>query len=449
MKKALKIIKQSDYEAPPRQGEGDIFSSISAERNPPKEDNLTIAMRKSRGYALIIVIIIILVLALLSSLLISMVLSEFKISKSQEAGTGAFYVASSGTEEAIWLVQNNETYKTNLEEGTFDASNGDFGHDPAFDNTRYNVSIRSTDRGQADVTSTGYYTLGSQTSRRIVKTKIFKAINPNPIADNNIFTADDIDFIMSIVNINGGGLFSNEDIDIPGPFTRVTVEGDASAVDRINANWPGTLTAAALHATNYPPAPDPIDFPMVDFNDYYDKADAIYTKDEFEDIMWANQNLVINDDITYITMAPTNTLKIRGNQSITINGLLVIDGNIDVGSQFCWNGGPGPRRCGFSNITVNHTEGKPSGIIVKGDVEFSIWTGAVNIEGLLYGMDDLILTSLPYEFNVVGGFIGRRFFCVSVWQTINITYDEDIIRTGLGTPTFSPVVQIEHWEEQY
>ncbi len=64
-------------------------------------------------------------------------------------------------------------------------------------------------------------------------------------------------------------------------------------------------------------------------------------------------------------------------------------------------------------------------------------------------MDDLRLTSLPQEFNVVGGFIGRRFFCTSLWNTMNITYDEEIITTGLGQPTFSPVVQIEHWEEQY
>jgi len=425
MEKALKTIRESNF-------------------------NLSLAIKKSRGFALAIVIVIVFVLGLLTTILISIVLSEYKISKSQEAGSGAFYIAQAGIEEAMWLVQNNQTYKNHLEDGTFDGVNGNFSRDPALtDSSRYQVTVTSTDLGAADIISTGYFTLGPQTSRRVIKTKIFKAINPNPVGENNIFTADDIDFIMSIVNINGGGLFSNEDIDIPGPFTRVTVEGDASAVEEINTPWPGTLTAAARHATNYPPAPDPIDFPMVDFDDYYDKADVIYTKDEFEDLMWANQNLVINDDITYITMAPTNTLKLRGNQSLTVNGLLVIDGNIDVGANFCWKGGAGSPRCGFDDITVNHTVGKPSGIIVKGDVEFSIWTGAVNLEGLFYGMDDLIMTSLPYEFNVTGGFIGRRFFCTSIWQTINITYDEEMINTGLGGPTFSPVVEIEHWEEEY
>lgn len=422
---AFKIIKQSNY-------------------------NLTQAVKKARGFGLVVVLIIIFVLGILTTLLIAIVISEYKISKSQEAGTGAFYVAEAGIEEAMWLVQHNQTYKDHLEDATFDGVNGNFSRDPALgSSSRYEVSFLSTNVGAAQITSTGYFDLGPQTSRRIIRTRIFKAINPNPIQDNNIFTADDIDFIMTIVNIFGGGIFSNEDIDVPGPASLITVEGDASAVEEINTPWPDTLVAAARHATNYPPAADPIDFPIVDFDDYYDRADAVYTKDEFEDLMWANQNLVINDDITYITMAPTNTLKIRGNQSLTINGLLVIDGNIDIGGQLCWNGGPGPHRCGLDNITVNHTEGKPSGIIVKGDVEFSIWTGAVDIHGLLYGMDEVIMTSLPQEFNIVGGFIGRRFFCTSIWQTINITYDEEIINTGLGPQQFSPVVEVEHWEEEY
>jgi hypothetical protein len=406
--------------------------------------------RHRPGFALTVVLVITLVLALLVTLLITIVISEYKIAKSQEAGTGAFYIAEAGAEEALWLVQNNQTYKNHLEDGTFDQTNGDFSHNPALlPNSRYEVSIRSTNRGAASITTTGYYTLGPQTSKRTIKTKIFKSLNPNPIGEHDIFTADDIDVLMSIINIHGGGIFSNRDIDIPGPASLVTVEKDASAVNRISLAHEDVLQAANKYATNYPPAPDPIDFPMVDFDDYRSKATIIYTKEEFEDLMWANQDLTLNNDITYITMAPTDFLRIRGDQHLTINGVLVIDGSIKIGQWLCWKGGPGPQRCGLSDITVNHTVGKASGIIVKGDIDFNLFTGNINIQGLLYGNDQLSITSLPQEFNITGGLIGRRFFCTSLWQGINITYDEDIIRTGLGTPIFSPVIQIEHWEEQY
>jgi hypothetical protein len=408
---------------------------------------------KPKAFALSIVMVITLVLALLATLLIAIVVSEYKITKSQESGTAAFYIAEAGTEETIWLVQNNPTYKTHLEQGTFDANNGDFAHNPGLTaNSRYEVNIRSTDRGAADVTATGYYTLGSQTSKRTIKTKIFKALNPSPVADSNIFTADDIDIFMSRMNIINGGIFSNQDIDvglIPHDGTLVNVDGPANAVEDIHIVHEGIFVASEYHAENYPPAPDPVDFPMVDFTDYQTRANQVYTKEQFEDLMWANQNLTINNDITYITMAPTNTLKIRGNQTLTINGLIVIDGSIDVGGQLCWKGGAGSPRCGLDNISINHTVGKPSGIIVRGDVEFSLWAGSVNVQGLFYGMDEIRITSLPHQFDIVGGLIGRRFLCISLWQGINITYDDEIIRTGLGAPEFSPVVQIEHWEEQY
>lgn len=405
--------------------------------------------KQKRGFALFVVIIIMVVLGIMTTLLITIVLSEYKVSKSQEAGTGAFYVAEAGVEEVVWKVQNNSTYKDNLEDGTFTDANGDFSRNDIFGaGTSYEVSVRSTDRGAATITSTGTYQLANQNSQRVIKTKIFKALNPNPIGNNSLFTSDDIDILMSIVNFYDGGIFSNEDIDVPGPASRVNVEGNASAVGSIHLNG-DSLVAESYNATNYPPAADPIDFPMVDFDELKANADAIYTKDEFEDLMWANPDLTLNNDITYITMSPTDFLNIQGGQSITTNGVIVIDGGLKYGVHLCWNGGPGPRRCGLSNLTVNHTVGKASGFLVKGDLDFDMFVGDINIEGLLYAYDELTITSVTNSFNVHGGFIARRFFCVSVWQAVNVYFDEEIVGIGLGNPEFSPIVQVEHWEEEY
>jgi len=37
----------------------------------------------------------------------------------------------------------------------------------------------------------------------------------------------------------------------------------------------------------------------------------------------------------------------------------------------------------------------------------------------------------------------------SVWQGINITFDNEVISYTIGNPQYAPVVTVEHWEEEY
>ncbi len=53
--------------------------------------------------------------------------------------------------------------------------------------------------------------------------------------------------------------------------------------------------------------------------------------------------------------------------------------------------------------------------------------------------------------------MGRKLRFNSIWQWLNVTLDNDIILYGLGykidgitiNPMFSPIINIEHWEETY
>jgi hypothetical protein len=82
----------------------------------------------------------------------------------------------------------------------------------------------------------------------------------------------------------------------------------------------------------------------------------------------------------------------------------------------------------------------------------------MDIRGLLYASDEIKFVSLPWLFRVYGGIIGRKFSVISIWASLNVHLDNTIITEAIwggsqppegGTPPFSPVVTIEHWEESY
>jgi prepilin-type N-terminal cleavage/methylation domain-containing protein len=102
---------------------------------------------------------------------------------------------------------------------------------------------------------------------------------------------------------------------------------------------------------------------------------------------------------------------------------------------------------------------RPSGILAKRKINFGMHSSfeEINIEGIIYSNDQIGISSVPDVFNIKGAIIGRKLDFISLWSGINITLDNDIILYSLGyminntpiTPTFSPVVNIEHWEEAY
>jgi len=125
----------------------------------------------------------------------------------------------------------------------------------------------------------------------------------------------------------------------------------------------------------------------------------------------------------------------------------VVGRDLNVGHSLC----RGFFRCGLSSLRVNHADGQAAGVLAKRKINFETWSGAINVTGAIYANDQLSLLSFPvsFSFNVTGGLIARKLTFTSVWVPLNIYYNNIILSEALGAAEFSPVITVEHWEEEY
>ncbi|MBZ9578095.1 hypothetical protein KJA13_03665 [Patescibacteria group bacterium] len=389
------------------------------------------------------------------------------------------------------------------------------------DGSSYQVTIQNSACGRGKIISTSTLSLpNGKTAQRIVKTTVFKAL-ASPVGDSAILSggsSENVDIKFSKLRINDGNLFSNHNLDIKGASTVEVydnpatpddpetpeiedLEGQVLAVGNLNKSSASTLAAEATCTKNVCtekclPAgsgcpPDSLSLPLVDFDSpgplpcYSFKCRAqaaedslecevlcngascttqpnkcVYSTSEFEDLLWEvgeGGTLTLNNVITYVT----GNIDLRGGRHLVVKGALVADDNIKIGEKYSWTRG-GQKDEGFSQITIiQPTAQSPSGLLTKRKIDFGLFSSFpadLDIEGVIYANDEVSFVSIPdTSFDVKGGIIARKLSLVSLWQWLNITLDDDIIRYGLGyridseeiKPTFSPVITIDHWEESY
>lgn len=402
-----------------------------------------------KGITLILSILLMSLILFLGIYFLSFSVIEDRISKSHAQTLQAYYLAEAGLHEMIFKLKNDETYKTNFEDDpswteTFTTNN------PFYGDTSYEVIIQNTSEAHGEISAVGIINLPNETAvQRIVETKVFKALGQSPVADSSEYADGNVNISASIVNFYNGSALSNNDFTVNVGST-VNIDNDLKAVNNFIKSWTSTVNVnGIIYAKNYdPPGPaEEIEMPAIDFDSiatssYKNMADVVYTESEFENLMKDNQNLTLNDPITYVR----GDIKLRGGQNLTINGLLAVERDLKVGYKYCWEG-----RCGMSSIIVNHTEGQPSGILAKRKINFEVWAGNVNIQGIVYANDELNIVGFPldFTFDVHGGLISRKLTITSTWQPINIYYDNALLVEVLGATEFSPVINVEHWEEEY
>ncbi|MFA4940989.1 MAG: hypothetical protein WC582_00090 [Patescibacteria group bacterium] len=404
-------------------------------------------IKNNKGVAIIMTILLMSLILFLSLYFLSFSLTEKKISHSQSSGEKTYYLAEAGIAEMVWRLKNNEDYKNNFESNSSWATSFTRNNPFGADSGSYTVSITNTSRAHGEISSVGTIGVGDSISQRVIKTVVYKALGQSGVEDSTVYADGNIDITAGIVNFRNGSAYSNNIFNL-NLGSDITVDSDLKAAGNYNKSWTSTdHIAGSIYAHNYPPEPDPISMPAIDFDSvspasYKNIADVIYTSAEFEDLMEDNQDLILNNPITYVD----GDVELRGGQSLTVNGLLVVGRDFIVGSGYCWSW-----RCGNNSITVNHTEGEPSGILAKRKIYFKLWTGNIDISGLVYANDQLDILSFPlgFNFDVVGGLISRKLTITSVWQPINITHNNDYLVEVLGATDFSPVITVEHWEEEY
>lgn len=405
-------------------------------------------LKQENGIALLVTLLIMFLILFLGIYVLNFSLTETKIANSQINGEKTYYLAEAGIQEMVWKLKNNTEYEQNFETNptwttTFTRNN------PFGDNSgSYTTTITNNSLAHGTITSTGTIDIGNnKTSQRIIKTYIYRAIGQTNMGDNGGYADGNIDISASRVNFYNGNAHSNNKFTV-NRFCAVNIDQDLNAVGQYTKNWPTIVNVGGtIHSSNYPPAPDPIAMPAIDFdsddpNSYKNKATVVYTEAEFENLIENNHNLTLNDPITYVI----GNIDLQRDQNLTINGLLVVSNDITIGSSNDYQ-----HRSGYSSVIINHSIGQQSGLFAKRKIIFSIFAGDINIAGLVYANDQMSVLSFPTSnnFTITGGLVSRKLTITSLYRIINIYYDNDILSDAFLATQFSPTITVEHWEEEY
>lgn len=393
------------------------------------------------GFLLISTMIILSVMIVIVNFYLNGIIQEEKINYILQNETQAYYLAESGVQEAFWKLQNDSDWKQHFEDNqNWQAS---FNRSSALiPNGSYEVDIANTDRAAAIITATSTIAVYGTNIQRVVQTSVFKALNQLPTNNIAIFSDGDIASLGTRLDVTGGDIFTNKNITLVF-FSDWNILGNASAVNAIDTYLGSELTANNQFDKDHPPVPAQILMPQIDFdssdqNSLKSLADQTYTAGQFSQLLKDSPNTTLNG-ITYVT----GNVHIKNGDQLTINGALIADGSLSVG-----NGG---EKRGAAILNVNHTIPR-SGIMVKKNIIIGGFATRFTVNGLVYAGSNFRLQD-GLERDVVasttGGIIAQSVNFYTAWDSVFLNYNQTYVNDALGTPLFSPVLLINHWEEEY
>ncbi len=416
----------------------------------------------NKGVALIVVMLLMFLMLSLAFYFLSFSLTEEKMANSQEWGVKTYHLAEAGVAEMLWKLKNNETYKTNfMNDADWEKTisrNEPFGEEGTF----YEVTIRNIDKGKGEITATGTIEIANdQISRRVVKSKVYKAIPADDSATSTLdlheaalFAEEEIAISHSEVEI-GGSLYSGDDIHINGFGTDVYVSGDLKAVDRFFKSFGAEVNVSGtiMDSHDYPPAPEEVEMPTVSFDEddpdsFKNRADFVYSEDEFEDLMDnADGSLTFGTDSSPKIIYVIGDIIFDDDLDVNIYGALVAEGDIYVGK----GSGFFSLVCNdeHTSLSINFVDGYPAGLIAKNDITFGFCLEDKGIESVIYAGKQVVIKNFTNSIDVTGGIFGRTIDIFSAWNDMDMNYNEDIIESTLYTTEYAPVIKVEHWEEEY
>jgi len=445
---------------------------------------------RQQGTLLIIALLALGILTLLGIYFLTFNITESRISKSQKIAIQTYYLAEAGINEAIWKLKNDPQWSTDFT--TIPACEdweASFTRTPAMvSNGSYQVSIKNLSCGNGIIIATSTLDLPKGKAQRVVKTKVFKA-ESNPVSEYAIFTggASENMYIKFTdpLDVYNGNLFSNNNINIKWS-SKVNVNDDKKALanGNINISVSSELNATSSCAKNICESgcvastecpPGQIGMPLIDFdsassNSYLEKAkssdcslirtdgklNCVFTSQEFEKLMWDNypQLSLPTSTVAYVT----GDINIRAGQELKVSGVLVADRDINIGKDNCWNRPEPPfTRCGFCQLKVYRPgipeDDEPAGILAKRKINggnfLGFGTHALYAEGLIYASDEMKFSGALAPVEIHGGIAVRKLTFSSMWNNVNIYLEPDVIIDTFSESSYSPVITIDHWEEEY
>lgn len=378
-----------------------------------------------KGVALISVLIVASLLAFLGIGFVFIMVAESKISQTQITASQAHYLAEAGAQKAIWQLNNDAEWKKDFEDG-------DLFEELKLTNELYpgdeiKIEVKSLSPGKAEIESSATY----KKAKRKVMVKVFKALGePEELETLGLFTNYETSAVFSDAEIKSGSLQANTDLNLM-VFSEFNVEGTASA-NKINVD----LTSELLAQEIIEGAP-PILMPALDFDNYKQKADLVYSVEDFASLLAANPVL---NGIIYVTGSEYCLIDIERKQTLTINGFLLTDCAVHLADK---------GEFGYTKLIINNSPGQPSGLASKGSLVIQPLTSQFNVSGLIYTLKDVAINGPISDFDINGGLISKSLMIINQLNKLNITYNEAVIKQTLGDSYDSPMIIMEHWEEEY
>ncbi len=403
------------------------------------------------GYVLISVLVIMIVMLVITFFLADALFSEVSIARNQKATTLSFNLAEAGVSEAIWRIQNDSgaknTFLNSVDGQTIIPEKS------LFANGSYSVIIQNTALGTATISSTGIYSFGLRSAQRKIVQNVAQATYPPPFPyDSAIFSSPaggtstgDLEFSTARLQIFGGSLLSGRDLLIT-QNSDISVEKTIQYTRNLKIKDSNVKCSCSINGDGAPKCSEAPDcsitvnssspqMPEIDFEAYKAVAKV--------------QNQYFNNAADFLNLIPTNgqptvfngvvyvddSFDIDNNRNLVMNGVLVSYGTINIGN----NNTDG-------TLLLQNPGNKVSGVLVNKKLE-------INSRGKFSG-SGLVWTGLAIDFNssenavdLIGGILGRRTYINN--RTVTIYFDSETINNTLANPTASPVIEINHWEEEY
>lgn len=396
-------------------------------------------LKSESGFILVTTILVMALMMLTAIYAVNFTVTELKISTSQSVASKTYYLAEAGVNELIWKIQNDTATGQDFLNGTLDASN-DIIRTNVFgdNNATYQVSAINTVPAEAWIIATSTYNIAGHTSRRVVKYYISQATGTGTNWNYSIFAGGkgsqqngNFTFTGSglVLVANGGRLHANQDLKVQGSEIVVN-DGVVSASNNILTVSGGILTLNNSSQSAPTSTIDvlPIDFDSASATSWKNRATTVYTKDQFKNL-------------------PNNT---------TLNGIIYVNGDAEIiGKNMTINGVLVANEIKITlsgkTFKVNPDPTYGGGLLSKGDLKITTSGGTVTVGGLIYSSDDLEISSSGTTFVINGGIAGFDAQVNSSGGAITLNYVPENFQKVVD-PSYNtnpPVIQIDHWEEQY
>lgn len=449
-------------------------------------------LKSSEGVILILALIALAVLSFLTIYFTVFSLGETKMTSSFGLSSSAYYLAESGIQEAIFKLKTEPSFREAFE--TLPSP-----EDPLCSNWfiapfslqsnlveggSYEVFIQNMGCAQAIITATStVIARNGQKAQRVVKTKVFKAMG-SALDDFSLFTGGAGENIsiqtVNPLHIYSGDLFSNNNILVK-LFSDVETSGKVLAVRNINVQSFSQLSAIKCAANvcdsgcdSADCPPEEIAMPSLDFDSTSpasllskaqnsdcssirsdSKTNCLFSPSEFQNLMWSHYPDLALPTSTFVFV--TGDISIMAGQRLALHGVLASQRDISIGSSLCWAYGQFPfLRCGFTSLAAKKPQSPanaPSGLLAKRKLETGAFLNlagkAFAVEAVLYAGDALGFSSSLAQFEIKGGIVARKMNFSSLLGGVAVYLNADTVLDTLGGSSYSPVITIDHWEEEY